>query len=377
MLIAGAVAGSAPLFHAEAELVNGVNAVVHDTVVTFDEVERFTLPAEQMLAREYRGQLELFKTKLSDARNESLEQLVERQLILHDFKTTVDKPEQQAALEKLIAKDVDQEIASEIRSHFGGNRMVFIQTLRSEGITLERHRQQIRDRMLVTWLRQKNISSEIMVSPHKVEMYYAAHREEFKVNEEVKLRVIVLNCSGENGVARTEKLAGEVLAKLKDGATFVEMATVYSEGSQRKQGGDLGWWELSRLNRGLADTAATLQAGQHSGVMSRTAGGDDYWVCQYDENGAATVGRHYVADAVLKKESLVEERRFESAAAVTNLPPPVEFNLMLVEDKRPARFKALTEVWAQIEKDMVTEEQKRLEKQWIARLKKKTFWRMF
>jgi hypothetical protein len=91
----------------------------------------------------------------------------------------------------------------------------------------------------------------------------------------------------------------------------------------------------------------------------------------------ATVGRHYVADTVLKKENLVEERRFDSAAAATNLPPPVEFYLMLLEDKRPARFKTLTEVRERIETDLVAQEQTRLEKQWIAKLKKKTFVRVF
>jgi parvulin-like peptidyl-prolyl isomerase len=375
MLITGAAIGSAQFCYADAVPVNGLEAVVHDSVVTHGEVQTMAQPAEQMLAREYRGQPELYQKKLSDARNDTLQQLVERQLILHDFKSSFDKPEQQAVLEKMINKDIDQEIAGEIRTRFGGNRLSFIQTLRAEGITLERHRQQLRDRMLVTWLRQKNISSEIIVSPHRVEAYYAAHREEFKMQEEVKLRMIVLNCSGDGGAARTEKLADEVLAKLKEGATFIEMATVYSEGSQRKQGGDLGWWELSRLNRGLADTAASLQAGQHSGVMSRSAG-DDYWVCQYS-NGVATVGRHYVADTVLKKENLEEERRFDSAAASTNLPPPTEFYMMLVEDKRPARYKTLLEVRQQIEKDLVTQEQKRLETQWIAKLKKKTFVRYF
>jgi hypothetical protein len=167
----------------------------------------------------------------------------------------------------------------------------------------------------------------------------------------------------------------DILTKLKEGATFAEMATIHSEGSQRKQGGDLGWWEPSRLNRGLADTAASLQAGQHSGVMSRSAG-DDYWVCQYS-NGVAVAGRHYVADTVLKKENLIEERRFDTAAAVTNLPPPTEFYVMLLEDKRPARFKTLTEVRERIETDLVTQERNRLEKQWIAKLKKKTFIRVF
>ena len=375
MLIAGAVAGSTPLFHAQAVLVNGVEAVVHDSVVTFGEVQTMSAPAEQMLRREYGDQVELFQKKLSDARNETLEQLLERQLILHDFNSAFDKPEKQEVLEKMINKDVDQEIAAEIRSRYGGNRMSLIQSLRAEGITMDRHRQLLRDRLLVTWLRQKNISSEIIVSPHKVEAYYAAHRDEFKMQEEVKLRMIVLNCPGEGEAARTEKRAEEILSKLKEGATFVEMATVNSEGSQRKEGGDLGWWERSRLNRGLADTAVSLQAGQHSGVMSRSVG-DDYWVCQYDK-GVPSVGRHYVTDTVLKKENLVDERRFDSAAAATNLPPPVEFYMMLVEDKRPARFKTLAEVRERLETDLVAQERTRLEKQWIAKLKKKTFVRVF
>jgi peptidyl-prolyl cis-trans isomerase SurA len=375
MLVAGAVAASAPVYHAEAVLVNGVQAVVHDSVVTFGEVQTLTLPAEQMLVREYRGQEEMFQKKLSDARNDSLQQLIERQLILHDFAATFDKPEQQAALDKMINKDVDQEVAAEIRTRFGGNRMSLVQTLRAEGITMERHRQQIRDRLLVTWLRQKNISSEIVVSPHRVEAYYAAHRDDFKVEEEVKLRMIVLRCSGTNEVARVEKLADNILTTLKEGATFTEMATIHSEGSQAKQGGDLGWWEPSKLNKGLADTAAGLQAGQHSGVMSRTSG-DDYWVCEYT-NGVATVGRHYVGDPVLKKEKMVEELRFDSALAPTNLPPPSEFYLMLVEDKRPARYKPILEVRERIEADLVTREKARLEQQWIGRLKKKTFVRVF
>ena len=94
-------------------------------------------------------------------------------------------------------------------------------------------------------------------------------------------------------------------------------------------------------------------------------------------NGVPILGRHYVADTTLKKETMVEERRFENASAVTNLPPPMEFYLMLVEDKRAQRFKTLTEVREQIEKDMLAQERTRLEKQWVDKLKKKTFVRVF
>jgi peptidyl-prolyl cis-trans isomerase SurA len=375
MLVVAACIGSVSRVGAAPELVNGINAVVHDSVVTVAEVEVMTFPARDVLSRQYRSQPELFQQKLLDARNANLEQLLERQLILQDFNATFSQPERQAIISKEINKAVDQELDSEIHTRYGGNRMTLVKSLQAEGVTLERHRQTIRDRIIITWLRQKNISSELIISPHRVEVYYLAHREEFKVQPEVKLRMIVLKCSSDRDAAKTERLTEDILTKLKDGATFIEMATIHSEGSQRNQGGDLGWWELARLNKGLADTAAALQAGQHSAVLSRSSG-DDYWVCQYDK-GVPTAGRHYVADTTLKKEVVTEERKFADASAVTNLPPPAEFYVMLVEDKRPERFKTLVEVRKQIEKDLDAQERTRLEKQWVDKLKKKTFVRVF
>jgi peptidyl-prolyl cis-trans isomerase SurA len=389
MLLAGAVIGAALPLRGEPVLVNGIDAVVHDSIVTYSEVEVLTAPAADLLYRRYRDQTLVLRQKLSDAQNDSLQELIKRQLILHDFKTTFSKPEQQAMVEKLINKDIDQEIDAETKSRYGGSRMSLIHTLQADGITLERHRQQIRDRLIIGWLRQKNISSEIIVSPHRVEAYYLAHRDEYKLQDEVKLRMLVLKCPGESEAPRTEKLAADILAEIKTGATFAEMATIHSEGSQRNEGGDLGWYTLSskpdnapgapgnqdtpQAAKYLADTAVSLQAGQISGVLSRSPG-DNYWICEY-ENGAPTVGRHYITET--KKETMLEERRFESAAAVTNLPPPMEFYLLQVEAKRPARFKAIAEVRDQIEKAMVSEERTRLEKQWIDKLKKKTFVRAF
>ena len=376
MLIAAAAVMWEPQARGEPELINGIQAVVHDSVVTYSEVLAYSSDAEKMLARQYRGQFDLFQRKVVEARNESLQQLLDRQLVLHDFNVTYGAADRKALVDKEISKDVDREIEQEIRTRYGGNRMSFVQTLQAEGITMERHRQQIRDRNIVTWLRQKNIYSEIIVSPHRVEEYYLAHRDEFKVEEEVKLRIIVLKCPSESEAAQKEKLGEEILLALKGGATFAEMATIHSEGSQRSQGGDLDWVEPSRINKMLADTAASLQPGQHSGVLGRSAGNDDYWVCQYD-NGKPILARHYIVDKDLKKERMVEERRLDATTTITNLPPPNEFNIVLLEDKRPPRFKPLIEVRAQIENDLKTQERARLEKQWVEKLRKKTFVRVF
>jgi peptidyl-prolyl cis-trans isomerase SurA len=372
MLVAGALNSSA--LQACAELVNGIRAIVHDTIITQEDVQAMTLPEAEVLLRQYRDRPELYAKELIAAQTNALETLLERQLILRDFKTSFSQ--QESAIEKDIDRRVDRALEEEIRSGYGGKRMALIQTLQARGITLEKHRQQLHDRMIISsWRGQKSTSSEGIFSPHKVETYYVAHPERFKVQDEIKLRMIVLKNPEAAEWPRTARRAEEILVKLKEGETFVTMATIYSEGSQRNQGGDWGWWEQSRLNKGLADMANSLQPGQRSGVTSRSAG-DDYWVCQY-ENGQVTLGRHYVTDPVLKKETLAEERRFESAAAATNLPPPQEFYLMLVEDKRPAHLKPLAEVREEIEKDQKMEEEKRLQKQWIQRLKEKVFVRYF
>jgi aspartyl-tRNA synthetase len=51
--------------------------------------------------------------------------------------------------------------------------------------------------------------------------------------------------------------------------------------------------------------------------------------------------------------------------------------LMLVEDKRSAHVKPLGEVRDDIEKTLRTQEQARIQKQWIDSLKDKTFVRYF
>jgi parvulin-like peptidyl-prolyl isomerase len=311
-IVAAAFCFSLPL---RAELVDGIKAVVNSGVVTFAEVEEFAAPAAQALRREYAGEPNLFQQKLGDALSDGLEQLVERQLILHSFDTEG---------YRLPDTVVDELVQERIRERFG-DRITLMKTLQAEGMTFEKFHREVREQYIVSALRAKNLSPEkIIISPYKVETYYLAHQDDFKVEDEIKLRMIVLNkTSGDD--TNTTSLAREILAKIKEGATFQEMASVYSQGSQRSQGGDWGWVERSVLRKELADTAFALKAGQISGVIET----------------------------------------------------PETCYLMLVEQTRPTHVKPLSEVRDDVEVTLRTQEQKQLEQQWIEKLKKKAFIRLF
>jgi len=268
-----------------------------------------------LLRRQYASQPETFQKKAAETLNDALEQLIERQLILHEFKI---------AGYNLPEPIIEEAVQDRIRSRYG-DQATLVKSLQAEGVTKEKFRQQLREQIIVEALRAKNISQEIMISPHKIEAYYAEHRDEFKLEDQVKLRMIVLDSTAADTPESRKKLALEILAKLKDGAAFSEMATVYSAGSQRSQGGDWGWVERSVLRKELADVAFALKTNAPSDVIET----------------------------------------------------PTACYLMLVEESRPAHVRPLSEIRDEIDKTLLIQERARLQKQWVARLKTKTFVRYF
>ena len=299
----------------QAQSVNGVKAVVHDSVVTFYQVQEATLPYMDILQREYRGRPEVLQQKFLEAANTNLERLIERQLVLHDFET---------AGYQMPESIIDEEVQDRIRSRYG-DRAKLTKTLQAEGITYEKFRRQMRDNFIEQALRARNVSSEIMISPHKIEVYYAAHQDDFQVEEQVKLRMIVLPKTAETGDDQTRAMATEILTKIKEGASFAEMAAIYSQGSQRTEGGDWGWVERSVLRKELAEPAFSLPVGQPSDVIET---------------------------------------------------PQADY-LMLVEEKRPQHVKPLNEVRDVIERVLLGVERERLQKKYFDKLRQKTFVRYF
>lgn len=297
-----------------AELVSGVKAIVHDSVITYQEVELFAAPAIETARRQLRGEPQKFSDKLSELLADSLEQLVQRQLVLQDFK---------ASGYNLPESYFEDAIQEQIKKEFN-DRKTMIQTLRARGQTIEEYRQQIRDQIIVRALRSHNIPSDPVISPAKIEEYYKAHTADYQVEDQVKLRMIVLNKTGADDT-NTVQLAEEIITKLKEGAKFAEMASVYSTGSQRGEGGDWGWGTRSSLRKELADVAFTLKAGEVSPVIQT-----------------------------------------DSACFI-----------MLVEETKPAHARPIAEVRDEIERNLALEEQSRLADEYINKLKKKTFVRYF
>ena len=152
-------------------------------IITFQEVSDFTAPAVDVLRREYADQPDIYEQKLNDTLKDGLETLIENQLILHEFETKYNG---------LPDSAVDELVADEIHERYG-DRITCIRSLQEQGETFEKFREDVRERYIISELRFKNLSDEkIIISPYRIENYYMLHQDDFKVGDQVKVRMIVL-----------------------------------------------------------------------------------------------------------------------------------------------------------------------------------------
>lgn len=295
---------------AEPKLLNGVIARVNDSVITWKDVQNRMTPDIPFLERQFGAQPQVFERKLSDLRKDTVEQLVEEQLILHEFKTAGYKvPE--SFLEDRVNKD--------IRNY--GDRVTLTKTLQEQGMTFESYKAKVRERTIIRMMEQHNVPQDPVISPAKIEIYYQANQDKFQLQDQIKLRMITVTNPVPPGAYSPKKLAEEIAVKLNEGAPFADMARIYSHGSQSIEGGAWGWTERSVLRPDLAAAAFALKPGERSGVIEAPDG------CY----------------------------------------------IILVEEKKAAHVKPLTDVREEIESTLKDQERRRLRKKWIDRLKNKSF----
>jgi parvulin-like peptidyl-prolyl isomerase len=342
------------------DTVNGIAAIANGTVITFQDVDMASAQSIEV-ARRTSATPETFYQKKIEAKRDAIDLLVERQLILSDFKTVgVNVPESY----------IDDVVNDRIRQRFG-DRANLTKTLMAEGITSETFRQRMREEIILDYMQSKNVREASLISPAKIENYYQTNLVKYQLGDRVKLRVIVVK----DGLAdNVRELAQEILTKINAGAPFADMATVYSTESRGKDGGLWGWYEESQLNKGLADIAFGLRSNQVSSVIGLARAADDtYWVYQYDKSGKVTMARHFP-----DRGPLIAEKKYENGGDPREVPVlPQQFYLIKAEDRQVAHTRSLEAVRDEIEKELIVEERKRLKKKWIERLRAKSFVRYF
>jgi peptidyl-prolyl cis-trans isomerase C len=117
----------------------------------------------------------------------------------------------------------------------------------------------ILDAFLSQILREKD-----EVTEEEAKRYYDEHKEEFFMNESIRVRHIVV---------RTLEEAKEIKKRLEQGEDFVELAKRYSISPSGKWGGDLGYIQRGQVGKEFEKAAFSLKRpGEISDIVKTTFG---------------------------------------------------------------------------------------------------------
>jgi len=122
---------------------------------------------------------------------------------------------------------------------------------------------------------QKKFQEKITTTPEETEAYYKSYSGEFWEQKKIHARHILIKAdSGKKDMEEeAKKKAEDILAKIKKGSSFEEMAKEHSQDqANARQGGDLGFFSRGQMVKPFEEEAFLLKPGEVSGVVQTTFG---------------------------------------------------------------------------------------------------------
>lgn len=211
--------------------------------------QRRPLPEAQELARQVLNQLI----------NERAQLQLARELGLKVDEPSIDQAEQTVASQNQLTLE-------QLHSQ-----------LRQEGVELAKFREQLRDQLLLTRLREREVEPRAKVSDGEVDQYLAEQRERSgdAAGQYLNLAHILVAVPDGASPAQVTELqakAERVLQRARAGEDFAALAREFSDAQDRANGGQLGLRTADRYPTLFVDATRTLAPGGIVGPLRSGAG---------------------------------------------------------------------------------------------------------
>ena len=208
------------------ELGNGIAAIAENEIITVEQLRREMEPIVPRLRAQARSQQE-FAASIRQVSREVLQNIIDRILI-------VKAAEKEGLL--IPPSYIDQEYEDVLNRDFGGDRARLLSYLRARGLTVREFREDIYDRVVVNFMRQRNRSSQSEISPERIQEFYIQNKIRFYQDESIHLRQIVLMPKTEETLDSLRQTAEEIINELAEGADFSDTARKYCTDTVGKKG---------------------------------------------------------------------------------------------------------------------------------------------
>ncbi len=235
--------------------VDRIVAVVNDEVITENELR----------ARVQQAALQLRRQNITLPPMEQLRRQVLERLI-------VERAQLQQAKETGVRVD-DATVNAAIGRIAEANNMTLAQLrarLEADGMSFARFREEIRDEITTTRLREREVDSRIQIPESEVDAFLAEQAGVSGDADEYRVAQVLLRVpegATPDQVDQVRKQAEDIAARARGGEDFAQLAASFSAGPEALQGGDLGWRNADRLPTLFLEAIKNLKSGEVANVV--------------------------------------------------------------------------------------------------------------
>jgi len=254
------IPAAAPAAGATSRSLDRIVAVVNDEAITESELDARTRVAMTQLRRQ-----NIQAPPAAALRRQVLERLI------------VDRAQIQLARETGVRVDdatVNAAIAR-IAEQSGVSLPQFRERLEKEGMSFARFRNDVREDIIMSRLRDREVDSRIQISEGEIENFLAEKAGVSAGAVEYEIAQILLRVpdnASTDRIEATRRQAEDLIGQLRGGADFARLAASNSNSPESLSGGSLGWRTAERLPTLFLDAVRNLKPGE-LGPLVRSPGG--------------------------------------------------------------------------------------------------------
>ena len=214
--------------------INGVAAKANGRVVTTNEVAFMLAPRRAELAARFPRRGNAYNKELATSKRKIIDELINQQLIIHEFKAMGADIPQHA---------VNQKINEHIMNNYQGNEKAFRKQLKTDGLSYDKFAKLTKDRLIGQAMRAQHFNDAAPATPAEIKAEYGKHKEKLrdKGKDKIDFEKIYVAKEDKNDLLATPEsqlqLAEEIIKKIKKGEDFAALAKKHSTDGFENVGG--------------------------------------------------------------------------------------------------------------------------------------------
>ena len=151
----------------------------------------------------------------------------------------------------------------------------------AQGYSFEDFKQNLKNQIITQQVISKEVGSRMSISKEEMQQFYDEHKSQMERAEQIRLSELLISTEKKDKNAATDEAAqlaaarakaDDLLAQIRKGGKFEDIAKKNSDGPTAAQGGDLGYFKRGALAKELEDKTFAMKPGDVSDVIRTKQG---------------------------------------------------------------------------------------------------------